>query len=216
MAHDNHLRDKARSLRLQGYTLPDIMERLSLPKTTIYGWIADMPRPARNPRTLAQSNGTKACIEKYTKLRDIAYQKGVEEAPALFKDSSFRDFVTIYLCEGFRRDRNRVSFANSNPIIVQLCHRWFIHLATKPLNYMVQVHVDHDIDEIATFWGNLLHIDGSRIRLQRKSNSNQLSKRQFRSVHGVLSIELNDTYIRARLQAWMDILQDEWLDFANE
>jgi hypothetical protein len=48
------------------------------------------------------------------------------------------------------------------------------------------------------------------IRLQRKSNSNQLTGRIWRSRHGVFMVRMQDTLLRARLQAWMDRLRSEW------
>lgn len=216
MPHDQHLREKARSMRGQGYTLAQIMERLSLPKTTIYGWIADMPRPIRNYQTPAQLNGTAAMVAKYARLRDEAYKQGIAEAPTLLSNPAFRDFVTMYLCEGYRRGRNSISIANSNSAILKVAQKCLLSVADKSLRYTVQIHIDHNMDEIQAYWGQELSIDPAIIRLQRKSNSGQLKGRQFRSVHGVLTIWLDDTYVRARLQAWMDILQQEWLDFTRE
>jgi hypothetical protein len=50
------------------------------------------------------------------------------------------------------------------------------------------------------------------INLQRKSNSNQLAKRTWRSEFGVLTVCASDTYLRAEMQAWMDWIRDLWLD----
>jgi hypothetical protein len=55
-------------------------------------------------------------------------------------------------------------------------------------------------------------IEASEIKLLRKSNSNQLKGRTWRSAHGVLSVATSDTYFRARLQAWVDLLRQRWLD----
>lgn len=54
--------------------------------------------------------------------------------------------------------------------------------------------------------------DPASISLQRKSNSNQLRKRTWRSVYGVLTVRGNDTYLHARLQGWMECQRKEWLD----
>jgi hypothetical protein len=48
--------------------------------------------------------------------------------------------------------------------------------------------------------------------LQRKSNSGQLGGRHWRSKHGVLTVYAGDTALRARLQGWIDCLQEQWLD----
>jgi hypothetical protein len=56
MAHRyDHIREKAVSLRTEQHlTLDEIVERLSLPKTTIYHWIKDIPIPTTEKQTAAQ------------------------------------------------------------------------------------------------------------------------------------------------------------------
>jgi hypothetical protein len=56
----------------------------------------------------------------------------------------------------------------------------------------------------------VLGIDGAAIRMQRKSNSGQLTGRVWRSRYGVLTVVVHDTYLRARLQAWIDRIRDDW------
>jgi hypothetical protein len=46
--------------------------------------------------------------------------------------------------------------------------------------------------------------------MQRKSNSNQLAGRTWRSEHGVLAVNVYDTRLRARLGGWMDCLREAW------
>jgi hypothetical protein len=82
----------------------------------------------------------------------------------------------------------------------------------KPPTYWVQYHADQDLDELRTFWASQLGADPESIRLQRKSNSNQLKKRTWRSAYGVLTVRVSDTYLRAKLEAWMDCLRKEWLN----
>src|SRR6266511_2705515 len=67
-------------------------------------------------------------------------------------------------------------------------------------------------DRLRTFWGGQLNRDPNSIRLQRKSNSNQLAKRTWRCRHGVMTVRTSGTYLRARLEAWMDCLKAQWID----
>jgi hypothetical protein len=92
-----------------------------------------------------------------------------------------------------------------------LCDRWIGRLSSATPAYRVQYHADQDLDELKRFWGELLHIDPERVAMQRKSNSGQLAGRTWRSLHGVLTVHVGDTLLRARLQAWMDRLRDSWL-----
>src|SRR5947209_20531618 len=83
-------------------------------------------------------------------------------------------------------------------------------LTAKRVTYAVQYHADQNPDEIRAFWGTILGIDGSTISLQRKSNSGQLNGRRWRCVHGVISLRVCDTLLRARLQAWIDRVRQDW------
>ena len=208
-----YIRDKAREMRIESnLSLDEIAERLALPRTTVFYWVRDLPinRSAR-PRSLAQLNGSIAMQAKYRRLREEAYEEGRESFDELAQDPTFRDFVNLYLAEGYKRNRNTVSVCNSDPAVVVLCHRWICRLSTRKPDYWVQYHAAQDIDELKRFWGEQLGISPDQVRLQRKSNSNQLSGRTWRSVHGVLTVRVCDTLLRSRLQGWLDRLRESWL-----
>ncbi len=206
-----HLREKAIYLRTQHHmTLEEIMERLALPKTTVYYWIKDIPIPRTEKQSEAQRNGTAAMKAKYAALREDAYQQGLAEAPELLQNPLFRDFVVLYMAEGYKRNRNQIAFVNSDSAIVKLGHYWIRHFSQRKLLYTLQYHADHNVEELQLYWASLLDISPHIIKPVRKSNSNQLSGRQFRSVYGLLTVGVSDTYFRSRLEAWMDIVKSEW------
>jgi hypothetical protein len=151
---------------------------------------------------------------KYQALRDAAYEQGRREFSEFALDPAFRDFVCMYIGEGYKRNRNAVQICNSDPHVVLLGDRWIKRFAANAVTYSVQYHADQDLDELRRFWGGFLGIDPASIRLQRKSNSSQLNGRSWRCEHGVLTVLTNDTLFRARLQAWMDCIREEWLDSA--
>lgn len=74
--------------------------------------------------------------------------------------------------------------ANSDAAVIKLCTRWIRQLSKAKLDYGVQYHADQDLDELRRFWGTELGIRPDQVRMQRKSNSNQLAGRTWRSVHG--------------------------------
>ena len=213
MSHPEYIRTKAVELRTQrNMSIDEIAKRLALSRTTVFYWLRDFPidRPAR-PRTLAQLNGSIAMQAKYRRLREAAYEEGRAQFDELALDASFRDFVCLYIAEGYNRNRNTVSVCNSDPAVVLLCNAWICRLSTKTADYGVQYHADQDLDELQRFWGKQLHIAPERVTMQRKSNSGQLSGRTWRCAHGVLTIRVGDTLLRARLQAWIDRLRESWL-----
>ena len=213
MAYPDYIRAKARELRTErNLSIDEIAERLALPRTTIFYWVRDLPieRSAR-PRTLAQLNGSIAMQAKYRRLREAAYAEGRASFDELAVDPSFRDFVCLYLAEGYKRNRNVIAVGNSDPAVVRICDHWLRRLSSRPRRYSVQYHADQDFDELRQFWSATLDIRPEEVVFQRKSNSNQLKGRTWRSRYGVLTVAVNDTLCRARLQGWIDRLRESWL-----
>jgi excisionase family DNA binding protein len=214
MAHAAYLREKARSMRVERqFTIDELAERLALSRSTIYYWVRDLPIAGSNSgrSVSARRRATKAMQRRYRGLREAAYEEGLRTFDELAARPTFIDFVCMYIGEGYKRDRNKVSLANSDPAVLQLATKWIRRLSSKRLFFWIQYHADQDLDGLCAFWGDVLAVDPSAIRLQRKSNSGQLSGRQWRSRHGVLSVVTHDTLFRARLEAWMHLTRESWL-----
>jgi hypothetical protein len=192
----------------------EIAQQLALPKTTVYYWIRDLPlgRPRRDSNT----NACRAMQAKHGRLRNEAYAQGLAEYEQLSRLPTFRDFVVLYIAEGAKRNRNRVAIGNSDPRMVALAAGWLERLTPKRMTYSIQFHADQSLEKLRQFWSELLKIEPTQIVFQRKSNSGQLNGRRWRSVYGVLSVTVSDTYLRSRLQAWIDRIRAEWeLDSAT-
>ena len=211
MAHPAYIREKARELRVERrLSIVEIAERLALPKTTVFYWVRDLP--LGRPRRDNADTGARAMQSKFRLLREEAYREGRESFPALSAmDRTFRDFVCMYIGEGYKRNRNRVSIGNSDPRVVMLATRWLRALSSNKLQFSVQYHADQNLRDLSEFWASTLSVDPQDIRLQRKSNSGRLGGRTWRCEHGVLTVTTCDTLLRARLQAWMDCVQETWL-----
>jgi transcriptional regulator with XRE-family HTH domain len=211
MTYPQYLRERARELRTaKRLSLDEIAARLALPKTTVYYWIADLPS-GRPPRASpGQRKGNAAMQAKYRRLREDAYAQGWIEYDELVREPTFRDVVVLYIAEGYKRSRNRVAIGKSDDRVVAVAAEWLTRLTLRTLTYSVQYHADQILDEIREHWAAVLCIDADAIRLQRKSNSGKLNGRSWRSQYGVLTICADDTLLRARLQAWIDRLRQEW------
>ncbi len=215
MAHAAYIRAKAREMRVaRRLTIDEIAERMALPRTTVYYWVRDLPIAAAvrhsSPRQAARRRGNRAMQKTYRLLREEAYREGLESFPELAGDPGFRDFVCMYIAEGYKRSRHTASICNSDPVVMKLATQWLRRLTSRPLSYSIHYHPDQDVTELCGFWGELLDIDVSAFRLHRKSNSGRLQARTWRCRHGVLAVSTHDTLLRARLQAWIDCLKREW------
>jgi transcriptional regulator with XRE-family HTH domain len=211
MAHPAYLREKARSLRSERrLTIDELAERLALSRSTIYYWVKDLPLERKGRANAGQRRGNRAMRRKYRLLREAAYQDGLRSFDELARDPTFRDFVCLYIAEGYKRDRNSVAICNSDGAVLELAVTWIRRLTRRTPEFAIQYHADQKLADLSRFWAELLGIDPEAIRWQRKSNSGQLNGRRWRSQHGVLTTRVGDTYLRARLEAWMHRLRRDW------
>ena len=178
-----------------------------------------MPIPGSGPGgqwpAAAQRKGTRAMKRKYRLLREAAYREGVSEYEELLNEPTFRDFVCLYIAEGYKRSRHTVSICNSDPAVMLVADRWIRRLTRRPVDYAVTYHPDQRADQLIGFWSECLGVAPTAIRCQRKSNSGQLSGRVWRCRHGVMAIASHDTYFRSRLEAWIELIKQEWADFSG-
>jgi hypothetical protein len=207
---DTHIKAKAIHFRQQGLALGEIAERLKLPKTTVYYWIQDIPIARTERQTRAQQIGSQANRDKHARLREAAYNEAYENAAQTLSDQHFRDFIILYMAEGYRRSRNAVSLCNSNPQIIALANHFIVALATNKVGYCLQYYADQETLDLLQFWSDLLKIDPGCIKMLPKSNSGRLSGRNWRCEYGVFDVRASDTLLRARIQAWMDFIHQEW------
>jgi transcriptional regulator with XRE-family HTH domain len=218
MTYPPYLREKARQLRIEKkMSLDDIAARLALNRTTVWYWIEDLPdpeikhrlTPGRRRALAAASAANKA---RFKARRDAAYKRGRDEFAVLDAQPGFRDFICMYIGEGYKRNRNVVSIANSDPRVIRLANHWICRFSANKITYSLQYHADQDPDYLIRFWSTYLGAPPERFVLQRKSNSGQLNGRNWRSRWGVLSVTVGDTQLRARLQGWIDRVQNGWID----
>lgn len=210
MAYPAYIRAKARELRLTKHlSLDEVARYLSLPKTTVYYWIKDLP--LGRERRESGRKGTRAMQAKYRRLREAAYEQGRAEYDELLGLPTFRDFVVLYIAEGYKRSRNTASLCNSDPTVVAMASGWLRRLSGRVPTVSVQYHADQDTKALSEFWATTLHIDPGDVRFHPKTNSSELRTRTWRCAHGVAAVAVHDTQFRARLQAWMDQMRASWV-----
>ncbi|MFL5734682.1 MAG: helix-turn-helix domain-containing protein [Chloroflexia bacterium] len=209
-----HLRQKAIVLRTEhNLALDDIAQRLNVSRSTVYYWVKGIPITWTNRQSIAQQAGTAAMQAKYAARRQEAYDSAYEVAEELLADRDIRDFVVLYLAEGTRKDRNAIGFSNSNPEMIRFANECIRRLSPNPhILYSFQYHADQDSDELRAFWAGCLGIEPKTVAAIPKTNSGHLKGRRFACQYGIFQVRVNDTYLRARLQALMDVVQQQWSD----
>jgi excisionase family DNA binding protein len=218
MAHSRYLRDMTRLLRVERQlTVDQLAKRLALPRSTIYYWVRDLPlRAARSDAGAPTTSADVAAAPEPDAVpprEQSAYEEGLCSFDDLAVQPTFRDFLCIYIVDGYKRDRKRVALANADPAVMRLANRWIWRLTDKSPSLSVYCHPDQGVGELRRFWSETVGVETDAIRAQRAAEG-ELTRRSHRwgplPVHGVLTITVDDTLLRARLQAWMRRMRESW------
>lgn len=214
-----HVRKKAEELRRRGYTLSEICTMLCKGKSTVYYWVKDIEvenknafiKKCRDKMRSSQVSASFATRRKFKKLHEDSRLLAEKMWNEGLKDNiDFLQFVMLYWCEGYRKTKHSVQIANSDECLLMLGNRWIKKLTSRPISkieYNIQYHVDQNVIDLCNYWKNRLSCN--EIKVIRKSNSGTLSGRKWRSKYGVLSIRVSDTYLKTKIDFWIDKLKEE-------
>ena len=211
-----HPAESRKLRREKKLTIDELAERLGVPPPAYY-WVRDMPNPApdrRQVRCHAQRKGKRRNAGEVPSTAHRGLRAGPSRVCRSFGVPNLSYFVNLYMAEGYKRSRNVVSLANSDPAIIRVADQWIRCFAQNPVTYAIQYHADQDPEYLRRFWAFGLGADPQAIRHQRKSNSNQLAGRTWRCRWGVITVSANDTRFRMRLEGWIHCLKALWLDSA--
>jgi hypothetical protein len=203
----------ARSLRVeQQLTVDELALRMALPRSTIYYWVRDLPLRSKGDQEPALSRVSPVSSE-------AAYAEALESFAELDAQPTFRDFVCVYLMQGEQRDLTRVALTNADPMVMRLVSRWIKRLTDKAPFLSLQCSGGQSSNDLRRFWSEAVGAEPRAIRVRdavglKRSDvgrdDHALGAPSGGEQHGLLTVTVNDTLLRARLQAWMQRTRETW------
>ena len=224
MKYDRSIKNKARQLRLLGYSLREISDKTNVPITTIRTWILDIRLSEKQLNILkersqkALQNG-RARTQAFNKEQRIKKEKeltnnGKEEIGELSSRDLFIAGIALYWAEGFRnKHEHRLGFCNSDPNMVKFYIYWLEKcigirkdaiIARLTLNYSYK----DKVDEMTTFWSRIIGIHLTQFTKPFYQTSKWKKQYNTKNYHGVLRIHVKDSlnYL-LKMKGWIEGLK---------
>ncbi|MER5206713.1 hypothetical protein [Streptomyces sp. NPDC002825] len=214
------LRDRARELRLQGWTYDQIQVELGCSKSSISLWVRNLPKPERK-RTREEASeiarrGWEVTLRRRDEERQAVKRAAAAEIGAMSERELFLLGVGLYWAEGTKDKpharRERVTFVNSDPGMIQVFTAWLDLLGVEPerRRYYVMIHETADAGDAERHWGDLVGVDPSTFGKTTVKRHNPRTNRKNVSAdyHGCLVIRIlggADLYRRIE-GAWCGIV----------
>jgi len=182
-------REKAIALRKEGMSYSQIKAELGISKSTLSGWLRDMPLSKSRINALQKSDEVIEKIRQTKRNKKMARRQAVYEKVAEDIVSSKNiDFVTgfyLYWGEGTKTAEYTVSLTNSDPSIILSFVQWMILLGVPKKELRVKLHIYNDQDEkkLVRFWSDHTGIPESNFNKSYIKNSS-LKDKNYKGMFG--------------------------------
>src|SRR5437763_6404734 len=211
------LREQAVCLRKEGKSYGEIMQVLSVSKSTLSLWLRDLPLTpeehlqlegniAQGRRTRGAANRARRAAREATAMAEAAAQ-----VPSLAESELFVAAVAAYWCEGAKtkpwRTDVQVQFINSDPGLIQLFLRWLDLIGVEPerITYRVAMHPTSDELAARAFWSQVVGVPIQRFhRTALKKPTTSRRRRNYGDdYHGCLVIRVRrSTDLYRQIAGW--------------
>ena len=209
------LRERARELRLQGWTYDQIQVELGCSKSSISLWVRDLPKPERLDPTQQAKLAAQRRWEHELAVRDEERQQTKEAARRAIGELSQRELfvlgVGLYWAEGAKDKpharRERVIFVNNDPDMIRVFLAWLdlLEVERTHITYRVMIHESADVEAAEKYWAEITQTDRTsfgRTTLKRH-NPKTVRKNTGDDYRGCLALTVRrSAELYRRIEGW--------------
>jgi hypothetical protein len=191
-------REAALKLRKEGKSYSQIKTTLKVPKSTLSDWLHNFPLTKKQIRLLRDINEGR--IEKFretmrqkrlAKLENILNEKKKKLLP-LSRRELLICGLFLYLGEGAKSERSKLSITNTDPDIIKFTLFWFtkiLNIAKEKIRLDLQLYQDMNVGEEINFWSKKLKLPSKQFNKPYiKKTSEQRINHKGSFGHGTCAI----------------------------
>ncbi|MFI9152763.1 hypothetical protein [Streptomyces sp. NPDC053367] len=211
----DHLRERARELRQQGWTYNQIQAELGCSKSSVSLWVRDLPHPEPKCTPEERQARMNAGLARLRASQDRERAETKRVAAAAIGELSDRELflvgVALYWAEGQKskpyQRREAVIFVNSDPDVIQVFLAWLdlLGVERERLAFRVMIHETADVAAAEHYWANLVGVDRTSLgkTTLKKHNPKTVRKNIGESYTGCLVVRvLQGAELYRRIEGW--------------
>lgn len=213
------LRQRARELRSEGKTYPEIAAELGVSKSSVSLWVRDLPSVARSPAGQSQRTaGIRMAVQRRRDEIEVAKAKFRVVAVGQIGEVNDRDAILLgsiaYWCEGSKskpwNKQERVVFINSDPGLIRLFLRFLnvVGVTWERVSLRLHIHESADVVGSEAFWAEVTGFPaaGFRRATLKKHNPKTVRKNVNDDYHGCLVIDVaKSSELYRKIEIWAGI-----------
>lgn len=193
-------RERARELRAQSWTMPDIAAELGVSRSSVSLWVRDVEFVPNPRRTRTQTGHTnKLRLRKLAEIEQLDCD-GIEQIAQLSEREFLLVGVALYVGEGFKRD-GQVGMANTDPSVLRFFVTWLrrcFDIDETRLRVRLYLHEGLDLEAAEQFWSDLLEIPHCQFRRPYRAAADP-TRRHAKHLNGCPGVSYCDARLHRRV-----------------
>ncbi|MFE2095487.1 helix-turn-helix domain-containing protein [Streptomyces sp. NPDC059468] len=211
----DELRERARELRLQGWTYDQIQVALGCSRSSVSLWVRDLPKPdpryTQEEQLALMQEGLARCRTAERAKRKESKASALREIGDLADRELFMVGVALYWAEGSKSKpydrRERAVFVNSDPGVIQTYLAWLdlLDVDRGRLAFRLLIHESADVEAAHRHWAAVADVDVSVFAKPtlKKHNPKTVRKNTGDDYHGCLVIVVaRSAHLYNRIEGW--------------
>lgn len=210
---------KAIELRKQGLSYNEILNNVSVAKSTLSLWLRDVGLAKRQKqrltekRRIAQLKGSQVKRQqRLDRSKDIKY-KALNEIGKITQRELKLLGSALYWAEGARQKETnvseRVAFSNSDPYMIMLFLQWLKKICqvnNTDIKLDLFIHESGDLAKAKKFWGNSLRIKPDKFRVYFKRHRRSTRRKNVgENYNGLIRISVKrSTDLNRKISGWIE------------
>jgi hypothetical protein len=211
------IKEAARNLRSQGWSLGEICLKMHIPKNTLSGWLWDIRLTQEQKERIRQKIVKSAAIgqplavkanrQKLEKWKQHIKKKVKYFERLPMKNPEVGKLICglLYLCEGAKYPTSRfLYFGNSDPNIITFflnSLRKYYYIDESKLRFDINYRYDQNHKKLINFWSKITKIPKSKFFKKRPDTRTKGKPTLKKNYYGVGRLIYYDTSLQFELQS---------------
>ena len=214
-----HDKQKAIQLRLAGESYNQIKKEIGVSKSTLSGWLKNMPLSEERLKELQHSEQRiehyrETCRKRKEKILGDFYKQEKKKILPLSKRDLFIAGLFLYWGEGGKTDKGSLVLSNTNPAVIKFGIRWMekvLGVKREAITVRLHLYKDMNIDNEVNFWSKELGVGKEQFRNPYIKNSNKTSLTyKVGFGHGTCNIRVSNVILQRKVLMGLKSIEDHF------
>lgn len=213
-------REKARNLRLRGFSIREIAQKIQCAKSSVSGWVRDIPLTSEQIEHLKSNqdrgrakaaNHPNSSKHRWARIRQQIIDSAKNEVPQRCSSENLKLIgAALYWAEGYTASTHSFVFANSDCDMIKLMIEFLTRIYKIPLHKLrgrVNIHPHLDIKKAEKYWSRISGIPIKQFHKPLLAVSKASKQKRKTLPYGTFRIVISDVVLCSKIKGWIEAMR---------